>query len=111
MLFMKRFKKGVDEGVSIEVSERMQNCLNSLGIDLTVCFYVRNAVLQPDGSMASMSVGGYWTREHAERIEDMRSARVQNCEMEAGVLLTLANLFGVRAGRSTPEGRRARGAP
>jgi len=46
-------------------------------------FYVRNAVLQPDGSMASMSVGGYWTREHAERIEDMRSARVQNCEMEA----------------------------
>ena len=61
-------------------------------------FYVRNAVLQPDGSMASMSVGGYWTRGHAERIEDMRSARVQNCEMEAGVLLTLAGLFGVRAG-------------
>jgi uridine phosphorylase len=61
-------------------------------------FYVRNAVLQPDGSMASMSVGGYWTREHAERIQDMRIARVQNCEMEAGVLLTLAGLFGVRAG-------------
>jgi uridine phosphorylase len=61
-------------------------------------FYVRNAVLQPDGSLASMSVGGYWTRAHAERIEDMRSARVQNCEMEAGVLLTLAGLFGVRAG-------------
>jgi uridine phosphorylase len=55
-------------------------------------------VLQPDGSLASMSVGGYWTRAHAERIEDMRSARVQNCEMEAGVLLTLAGLFGVRAG-------------
>lgn len=61
-------------------------------------FYVRNAVLQPDGSLASMSVGGYWTRSHAERIEDMRRARVQNCEMEAGVLLTLAGLFGVRAG-------------
>jgi uridine phosphorylase len=61
-------------------------------------FYVRNAVLQPDGSMASMSVGGYWTREHAERIENMRTARVQNCEMESGVLLTLASLFGVRAG-------------
>ena len=61
-------------------------------------FYARNAVLQPNGSMASMSVGGYWTREHAERIENMRSARVQNCEMESGVLLTLAGLFGVRAG-------------
>ena len=48
--------------------------------------------------MGSMSVGGYWTRGHAERIEDMRSARVLNCEMEAGVLLTLAGLFGVRAG-------------
>jgi uridine phosphorylase len=61
-------------------------------------FYIRNAILQADGSMASMSVGGYWTRSHAERIEDMRRARVQNCEMEAGVLLTLAGLFGVRAG-------------
>lgn len=61
-------------------------------------FYVRNAVLAADGSMASMSVGGYWTRSHAERIADMRAARVQNCEMEAGVLLTLAGLFGVRAG-------------
>lgn len=61
-------------------------------------FYIRNAVLQPDGGMASMSVGGYWTREHAERIENMRSARVLNCEMESGVLLTLAGLFGLRAG-------------
>ncbi len=61
-------------------------------------FYARNAILREDGSMGSMSVGGYWTRGHAERIEDMRSARVLNCEMEAGVLLTLAGLFGVRAG-------------
>jgi uridine phosphorylase len=28
----------------------------------------------------------------------MRAAGVLNCEMEAGVLLTLAGLFGVRAG-------------
>jgi uridine phosphorylase len=28
----------------------------------------------------------------------MRMARVLNCEMESGVLLTLAGLFGVRAG-------------
>ena len=61
-------------------------------------FYVRNALLQADGAMASMSVGGYWAREHPHRIEDMRAAGVLNCEMEAGVLLTLAGLFGVRAG-------------
>lgn len=61
-------------------------------------FYARNAVLGQDGAMASMSVGGYWTRDHAERIADMRAARVQNCEMESGVLLTLAGIFGVRAG-------------
>jgi uridine phosphorylase len=61
-------------------------------------FYVRNAVLQPDGSMTSMSVGGYWPHGLRERIEDMRMARVLNCEMESGALLTLAGLFGVRAG-------------
>jgi uridine phosphorylase len=61
-------------------------------------FYVRNAVLGGDARMASMSVGGYWTREHPHRIEDMRAAGVLNCEMESGVLLTLAGLFGVRAG-------------
>ncbi|MEN8183523.1 MAG: nucleoside phosphorylase [Myxococcota bacterium] len=61
-------------------------------------FYARNATLAADGSLASMSVGGYWTRALAERIQDMRTARVLNCEMEAGVLLTLAGLFGVRAG-------------
>jgi len=60
-------------------------------------FYVRNAVATPDGGMGSMSAGGYWTRGHAERIEEMRAARVLNCEMEAGTLLTLAGLFGVRA--------------
>ena len=61
-------------------------------------FYARNAVLAPDGGLRSMMVGGYWTRGHAERIEEMRAARVLNCEMEAGTLLTLASLFGVRAG-------------
>ncbi len=61
-------------------------------------FYARNAVLADDGSMASMSVDGYWPSGLAERIADLRMARVLNCEMESGVLLTLANLFGVRAG-------------
>ncbi len=61
-------------------------------------FYIRNAALQADGTLASMSAGGYWTRAHADKIVDLRAARVVNCEMEAGVLLTLAGLFGVRAG-------------
>lgn len=61
-------------------------------------FYVRNAVAGPEGSMASMSVGGYWPSHLEARIRDMQQARVLNCEMEAGVLLTLAGLFGVRAG-------------
>ena len=61
-------------------------------------FYARNAVVTPDGGLRSMMVGGYWTRGHADRIDDMRAARVLNCEMEAGTLLTLAGLFGVRAG-------------
>jgi uridine phosphorylase len=61
-------------------------------------FYARNAVLQPDGSLASMSFRGYWTAAHAERIREMQAAGVLNCEMEAGALLTLAGLFGLRAG-------------
>ena len=61
-------------------------------------FYVRNAVLGADGAMTSMSAGSYWTRTHADRITDMRAARVLNCEMEAGTILTLASLFGARAG-------------
>jgi uridine phosphorylase len=61
-------------------------------------FYARNAVLAEDGSMQSMSVGDYWPSHLAARIEDMRKANVLNCEMESGVLLTLASLFGFRAG-------------
>ena len=85
-------------GALLEAAEQ-RGVRHQAGITWSLdAFYIRNAVLQPDGSMASMSVGGYWTREHAERIENMRSAQVQNCEMESGVLLTLAGLFGVRAG-------------
>ncbi|MFO0687948.1 MAG: nucleoside phosphorylase [Myxococcota bacterium] len=61
-------------------------------------FYVRNAVAGPGGSMASMSVGGYWPSHLEARIRDMQQARVLNCEMETGILLTLAGLFGVQAG-------------
>lgn len=61
-------------------------------------FYARNAVLEPDGGLAPMSFGGYWTPAQSERIRAMQAAGVLNCEMESGVLLTLAGLFGLRAG-------------
>jgi uridine phosphorylase len=61
-------------------------------------FYARNAVLGDQGEMASMSVGGYWPSHFEPRIRDMQAAGVLNCEMEAGVILTLAGLFGLRAG-------------
>ena len=61
-------------------------------------FYVRNAVQAPDGALASMSFRSYWTRGHEEAIREMQSAGVLNCEMESGALLTLASLFGLRAG-------------
>ncbi len=61
-------------------------------------FYARNAALAADGTLHSLHVGGYWTPEHEARIRAMQAAGVLNCEMEAGVLLTLAGLFGLRAG-------------
>ena len=61
-------------------------------------FYARNAVAGPDESMTSMSFGGYWPSHLETRIRDMQAARVLNCDMEAGIILTLAGLFGLRAG-------------
>lgn len=61
-------------------------------------FYARNAVVDGDGVLGSMSVGGYWPSQFATQIRDMQAAGVLNCEMEAGVILTLAGLFGLRAG-------------
>lgn len=61
-------------------------------------FYARNAALGADGALQSLHFGGYWTPDHEARIRAMQAAGVLNCEMEAGVLLTLAGLFGLRAG-------------
>jgi len=61
-------------------------------------FYARNATQLPDGRLESMSVAGYWPSHFETRIRDMQAAGVMNCEMESGVLLTLAGLFGLRAG-------------
>jgi uridine phosphorylase len=61
-------------------------------------FFARNARLAPDGSLASTSFRGYWTPAQESRIREMQAAGVLNCEMEAGALLVLAGLFGLRAG-------------
>jgi len=61
-------------------------------------FYARNAIAGPNDTMISMSVDGYWPSPLETRIRDMQQARILNCEMEAGILLTLAGLFGIRAG-------------
>jgi uridine phosphorylase len=62
-------------------------------------FYARNAVQGEDpGRMTSMIFGDYWPSHLETRIRDMQQAGVLNCEMESGVLLTLAGLFGLRAG-------------
>jgi len=61
-------------------------------------FYARNAFVDSADNMTSMSVDGYWPSHLETRIRDMQAARVLNCEMEAGVTLTLASLFGLRAG-------------
>lgn len=61
-------------------------------------FYARNAIAGAGGRLESMSFRGYWTPAHEARIREMQAAGVLNCEMEAGALLTLAGLFGLRAG-------------
>lgn len=61
-------------------------------------FYARNATVSADGQYGSMILGEYWPSHLEARIRDMAMARVLNCEMESGVLLTLAGLFGLRAG-------------
>ena len=61
-------------------------------------FYARNATVDAEGNLSSMVVGGYWPSHLESRIRDMQAAGILNCEMESGVILTLAGLFGLRAG-------------
>jgi uridine phosphorylase len=61
-------------------------------------FYARNARAGDGDALDSMCFGGYRPPAFETRIREMRAARVLNCEMEAGALLTLAGLFGLRAG-------------
>jgi uridine phosphorylase len=61
-------------------------------------FYARNAIARADGGVDTMCFGGYRPPELQAKIEALRAARVRNCEMESGILLTLAGLFGLRSG-------------
>jgi uridine phosphorylase len=78
---------------------RARGVRHSVGVTWSIdAFYARNAVLGADGGLESMSFRGYRAPELERRIAEMRDARVQNCEMESGILLTLASLFGLAAG-------------
>ena len=84
---------------ALEASAREHGVRYRTGLTWSLdAFYARNAALGADGSLESMSYEGYWPSHLEKRIEDMRAARVLNCEMESGILLTLAGLFGLRAG-------------
>ncbi len=61
-------------------------------------FYSRNKVLGGDGELISMCCGGYEQSGMNEMLLDMKAARVKNIEMESSTILTLAALFGLRAG-------------
>jgi uridine phosphorylase len=61
-------------------------------------FYARNAVLGPEGEILPMAHGDFRPPELEEKIVSLRAAGVVNCEMESGLLLTLAGLYGLRAG-------------
>lgn len=61
-------------------------------------FYARNAIAGEGGAVEPMTFGGYRPPGLARMLEDYRAAGVLNMEMESGVLLTLATLYGLRAG-------------
>jgi uridine phosphorylase len=61
-------------------------------------FYARNKVLGPDRTLVSMSYRGYAQHGMNALVEDLKRAGVKNCEMESSAVLTLASLFGLRAG-------------
>jgi uridine phosphorylase len=62
-------------------------------------FYSRNKVYGPDRELLSMANGGRYTQSGMNAYAvDWKAANVLNVEMESGVLFTLANLYGLRAG-------------
>jgi uridine phosphorylase len=84
---------------ALVTAARARGVRHSVGVTWSLdAFYARNAVLGRDGAIESMSFAGYRSPELESRIVAMRDARVQNCEMESGILLTLGSLFGLSAG-------------
>jgi uridine phosphorylase len=84
---------------ALVTAARARGVRHAVGVTWSLdAFYARNAVLGSDGAVESMSFGGYRPPELEGRITAMRDARVQNCEMESGILLTLGSLFGLSAG-------------
>lgn len=61
-------------------------------------FFMRNAQLDGEHGVKSLSAARTWPQENRTRLFELRDAGVLNVEMEAGVMLTLAGLLGVRAG-------------
>jgi len=61
-------------------------------------FYSRNKVVGEGGKILPMSFGGFEQSGMNPLLEDMKRARALNIEMESAAILTLANLFGLRAG-------------
>jgi uridine phosphorylase len=84
---------------ALVAAARARGVRHEVGVTWSLdAFYARNAVLAPSGALESMSFPGFRPPELESKLAAMRGARVLNCEMESGVLLTLASLFGLQAG-------------
>jgi uridine phosphorylase len=84
---------------ALEESALRAGARHRVGVTWSIdAFFARNAVLGPAGSIEPMAFGGFRPAGLAQLLADYRSAGVLNVEMESGVLLTLATLYGLRAG-------------
>lgn len=84
---------------ALEASALRSGARHRVGVTWSIDgFFARNAVLGPGGAIEPMTFGGFRPAGLASLITDYRSAGVLNIEMESGVLLTLATLYGLRAG-------------
>jgi len=84
---------------ALVAAPRARGVRHEVGVTWSLdAFYARNAVLAPSGALEPMSFPGFRPPELDAKLAAMRGARVLNCEMESGVLLTLASLFGLQAG-------------
>jgi uridine phosphorylase len=84
---------------ALEDAARAAGARYHVGVTWSIdAFYARNAVLGPGGAIEPMTFGGFRPAGLAEQIGAWRAARVLNVDMESGVLLTLATLYGLWAG-------------